>query len=201
MEDKLLALLKKSGGYIRMADVVKHGIHRRVLYRMRDQGIILLIKRGLYKLATLPIPPHSDFVEVSRIITKGVITLISALSFYDLTTQIPRVVHVALPAHSWVPNIDYPPTKLHWFSKKYYELGISIIDIEGTYVKIYDKEKTLIDCLRFRNKIGYDIVVEGFKTYCKQPDCDINKLYQYAKACRAINPLKNMLEVILGGES
>src|SRR5207237_3347464 len=82
------AAFRKHGGMMRMAEAVRAGVHRRTLYTLRDAGILEQLSRGLYRLADAPPLGNPDLVTVARRVPKGVICLVSALAFHDLTTQI-----------------------------------------------------------------------------------------------------------------
>ena len=89
-------IFRKHGGILRTADAIRFGIHPRQLYAMRESGVIEPLTRGLFRLQKLPPLEHPDLVTVAFRIPQGVICLISALAFHDLTTQIPRTVDVAI---------------------------------------------------------------------------------------------------------
>ena len=102
-------LFRQNGGQLRMSQALEGGTSRSVLYSMRDKGIIVQVSRGLYRLAELPEHREPDLCIVSLRYPKAVICLISALSFHDLTTQIPHEVYIALPRGSRAPTITVPP--------------------------------------------------------------------------------------------
>jgi predicted transcriptional regulator of viral defense system len=115
----------------------------------------------------MELPPISnpDLVTVSLRFPNAVICLISALSYHNITIQIPHVVSVAVPRDSRIPSLDYPPIQAHRFSDEAYNAGIVNHVIDGAHVKIYNPEKTLADCFKFRNKIGMEVVLEALKLY------------------------------------
>ena len=94
------AAFRRHGGLLRMADAVRSGIHRRTLYAMRDAGQVEVLARGLYRLADAPPLGNPDLVTVVAKIPHGVVYLISALAFHDMTTQIPHEVCIAVPRNS-----------------------------------------------------------------------------------------------------
>ena len=128
---------------------------------------------------------------------KGVLYLTSALAYYDLTTYNPWQYEIAIERTKKVTIPDYPPIKLVYFSEKQLDLGIVETDMDGHTVRIYDIEKTICDCVRYRNKIGIDIVKEGINEYLKRKDKDLNKLMKYAEVCRVQKILKEYLEVLV----
>ena len=127
-----------------------------------------LVSRGIYRLAELPPLSDPDLVTVSLRYPNAVVCLVSALAFHDITTQIPHEVSVAVPRDSRLPSLDHPPVRAHRFSKASYDAGIETHRIDGAAVKVYDREKTLVDCFKFRNRIGMDIVLEALRLQRKR---------------------------------
>ncbi len=127
----------------------------------------------------------------------GVVCLISALAFHNLTTQIPHKVYMALPTDVKKPRIDYPPIEVIWLSEKTYSSGMEEHTIEGVKVRIYNREKTVADCFRFRNKIGQDIALEALKDYLRRPDRNIEHLLNYARINRVHNVMMPYLKAAL----
>ena len=95
--DRAVAVFKKHGGILRTAQALRAGIHPGTLYAMRDSGVLEVVSRGVYRLADSAPLGNPDLVTVATRVPGGVICLISALAFHELTTQIPHEVHVALP--------------------------------------------------------------------------------------------------------
>jgi predicted transcriptional regulator of viral defense system len=136
-------------------------------------------------------------VDVFKIVPKGVLCLTSALAYYDLTTFNPYQYEIAVERSCKLIIPEYPPIKLLYFSKKQLETGINNIEVDGHLIRIYDMEKTICDCIRYRNKIGIDIVKEGINEYIKRNDRNFNKLINYAEICRVQKILKEYLEVLV----
>ena len=180
-----------------MNEAIKHGISRYMLYGLKDKGIIEQISRGVYRLKDLPPIGNPDLVTVSLRFPNSVICLISALAFHGITTQIPHSVSVAIPRGSRPPSLDYPPVRPYQFSENAYIAGIEMLQIDGVPVKIYNMEKTLADCFKFRNKIGMDIVLEAFKLYRERKKTDLTKLIKYGKICRVDSVMMPYLEAFV----
>lgn len=195
--ERAVAIFKKAGGILTMSEAIAYGIHRRELYKLRDKGVLEVISRGLYRLSTMPEPSLPDFIPVAKKIPNGVICLISALAFHEITTQIPHFVYVALPSSAHKPTISYPPMRYFWFTEKLLKTGVEKHIINGCIIKIFDIEKTLIDSVKFRNKIGLDIVLEALKMYWGSKKANLNKLFQYAKLFRVEKFLKPIMETII----
>ena len=190
-------IFEKNHGILRTHECIKLGIHPRILYKMRDQGMLEQLARGIYRLTTIPDFSEPDLVLVSKKIPHGVICLISALAYYGITTQSPHFVYVAIPVKSRKPKLDYPPIRYFWYSDKVYQTGIETIDMGGYPVKIFNMEKTLADCIKFRNKIGMDVVIEALKMYWFEKKPNMDKLYEYAKINRVEKILQPIMETIV----
>ena len=152
MKEKAIDIFRREGGTLRMSDALTLGINRSQLYALRDSGELECISRGLYRLRELPEPSNFDLLAVSSRCPEGVLCLISALAYHDITTQIPHSVSIAVLRDSWRPKIDFPPVEYYQFSKKAYEAGIETHKIDGMDVKVYCMEKTLADCFKYRNR-------------------------------------------------
>jgi predicted transcriptional regulator of viral defense system len=194
---KAIKIFKKNKGLLRTSEAVCLGIHPRTLYQMRDEGLLEQLTRGVYRLRELPDFPKPDLVLISKKIPKSVICLISALEYYEITTQIPHFIYIAIPAKARKPHLDYPPIRCFRYSEKIYKAGIETKLIGGYPIKIYSMEKTLADCIKFRNKIGMDVVIEALKMYLQRKDIKIDKLYEYAKLHRIEKVLQPIIETIV----
>ena len=194
MKRHAIEIFRNNGGQLRMSEAIAHGITRYMLYSLRDKGIIEQVSRGVYRLVELPPMSNPDLVTVGLRFPNAVICLISALSYHNITTQIPHAVSVAVKRDSRVPSLDYPPVQAHRFSNTAYIAGIDHHEIDGVTVKIYNPEKTLADCFKFRNKIGMEVVLEALKLYRSRQQFNLEKLLTYAKICRVKNIMTPYLE-------
>jgi len=190
-------IFHQHGGQLRMSEAIKYGISRYSLYKMRDNNILEQVSRGIYRLVDLPPMSNPDLVTVSLRFPKAVICLISALSYHDMTTQIPHVVSVAIPRGSRMPSLDNPPVHAYKFSVEAFNAGIETHLIDRTRVKIYSAEKTLADSFKYRNKLGMDVVLEALKLYRRQKKNNPEKILKYARICRVENVMRPYLEASL----
>ena len=197
MKEQPEEIFRKHGGQLRMSVAIEHGITRYMLYSLREKGIIEQVSRGIYRLVELPPMSIPDLVTVSLRFPNAVVCLISALAFHDITTQIPHAVSVAVPRKSRIPSLDYPPVQAHRFSNKAYDSGIETHRIDGVSVKIYCVEKTLVDCFKFRHKIGMDVTLEALKLYRERKKFKPIELLDYAKICRVAIVIRPYLEAIV----
>jgi predicted transcriptional regulator of viral defense system len=182
--DRAKKIFHKNHGILRVSNATRLGIQKHILYEMYQSGELVKESRGLYSLSNMQPLGNPDLIHISLLVPKGVICLISALHFYELTTQIPHSVYVALPKNILKPRIDYPPLEVFWLLPKPYSAGIDEIMMDGLKVKIYNKEKTIVDCFKFRKRIGEEIALEALKDYLGKPRIDIHQLMKYAKINR-----------------
>jgi predicted transcriptional regulator of viral defense system len=164
---------------------------------MVDAGILKKEGRGFYRLANLPPLTNPDLVQTVVRVPNCVICLISALAFHTLTTQTPYKIYIAIPKNSKKPRIDYPPIDVVKISEQAYRSGIDKHNIDGVVIKIYNKEKTVADCFKFRNKIGQDIAIEALKDYLRESGRDIDKLLHYARIDHVENLIRSYIEAIV----
>ena len=191
------SVFRRHGGMLRTAEAIREGIQPRVLYAMRDTGDLQMLRRGCYRLAALDRMSEPDLAVVAKATPKGVICLVSALAFHDITTQIPHVVDLAIPAHRHPPKIDYPPIQPYWFSGKAYSSGIESHEIDGVLVRIYNPAKTVADCFKYRNKVGQDVALEALRFCRERKRTPVSELLEYARICRVQNIMSPYLEAML----
>ena len=196
-QDKIRELFLANGGYLRMSQAIEAGVSRHTFYTLRDKGKLIQESRGLFRLSEQPDHPNPDLCITSLRYPKAVICLGSDLSYHDATTQIPKEVHIALPRGSRTPVMQYPPLHTYFFSKPPYEAGIEAHQIEGVGVKIYDLEKTIVDCFKFRNQIGMDVFLEALKLYKSKVKVQPARIAEYAKICGVAKAVFPYLEAIL----
>jgi predicted transcriptional regulator of viral defense system len=194
---RALELIRSRGGTIRTSDALTAGIHRRTLYAMRDTGQLELLTRGLYRLAELDPSADPDLALVAGRIQHGVVCLISALAIHDLTTQIPRAVHLAIPRRARYPSLPEVALEVYRFADASYEAGIIEVEQDDFTMRVYDADKTVADCFKYRNKIGIDLMIEALKTRRRQSDWNPQRILEYARINRVAKPLTPYLEAIL----
>ena len=192
-----LEIFRQHGGQLRMSEALSAGISRYMLYSLRDKGVIEQVTRGVYRLSDLPPISNPDLVTVALRFPNAVICLTSALAYHGLTTQIPHEVSVAVSRNSRLPSLDFPPVRAHKFAEAVFTAGVEKHQIDGVPVQIYNLEKTLADCFKFRNKLGMDVALEALKLYKSRKKFNLDKVLQYAKICRVDKVMKPYLETML----
>jgi predicted transcriptional regulator of viral defense system len=190
-----LQVFKHHSGRLRTSEAIRLGIPPRTLYALRDSGQVEEVTRGIFQLPGTPLDEHYDLVQVALRIPKGVICLISALVFHNLTTQIPHAVYVALPLAAEKPRLTYPPVRLFWLSPPAYQAGMEEHKSGSEIIRVYSREKTIADCFKFRNKIGLEVALDALKNGLRQ-GCTPAILLEYARIDRVERILRPYLEAL-----
>jgi len=194
---KAKTLFLKQGGILKTKEAIRVGIHPRTLYEMLNAGVLERLNRGLYRLADLPPLGNPDLVSVSLKVPHGVICLISALHYHDITTQIPHEIYLALERGTEPPRLDHPPIRIFWFTGRAFAEGVEMHKIDGIPIHIYSPEKTVVDCFKYRNKIGLDVAIEALRECWRNRRCTMDQLWYYAKICRVTNVMRPYLEALV----
>lgn len=197
IERQAQAAFQRRGGILRMADALREGIHRRTLYAMCDSGQIERLARGLYRLTDAGPLGNPDIVTVAAKVSKGVVYLLSALAFHELTTQIPHEICIAVPRNSEPPKLDYPPLRVVRLSEAPYAAGIEMHPIDGIPVNVYSREKSIADCFKHRSQVGLDTILEAIRLYKAQRRMDVDAILRYAAICRVAQVARPYLEAML----
>ena len=197
--DRKTQVLKitKAKGIIKASDIEAKGISRSYLYALNKTGLLQKVARGLYTLPDTHATEHVTLIEIAKRIPNAIICLISALSYYDLTTQLPHEVWITIPRGAWRPKTDYPALNLTYASKEIYSYGVLEHKINGVSVKIYSPAKTIADCFKFRNKIGLDVAIEALRNGWETKKIDMDKLVKAAKICKVSKIIRPYLEAII----
>lgn len=196
--EKLIKIFNKHNGFARMQEMRNNTIHPRDIAKAVFDGIIEKVKPGLYKLVDYPWDEHSSFADVCNAHKKAVICLTSAVEYYKLTTYNPSYITVAVPHNTPSFKLEYPPIQVYFFKDTYYETGIEELNTHSGKVLIYNKEKSICDLFRYRNKIGDDIVIESLKNYLSLKERDINKLLNYADVLKVKEKIFPFIKAIVG---
>ena len=190
-------IFQDNKGILRASKAIELGVPKHMLYNMVKSGELVREAQGIYRLNESDPLGNPDLVNISLRVPKAVFCLISALYFHELTTQIPHSVYFALPRDVKTPRIEYPPIHVFHFSKKSYQSGAVEHELDGVKVKIYDREKTIADCFKFRQKVGMDVTLEALKDYLDQPNPNVTLLMNYAKVNRVEKIMRPYLEALL----
>ncbi|WP_417735236.1 type IV toxin-antitoxin system AbiEi family antitoxin domain-containing protein [Rosistilla oblonga] len=193
--ERVLELLKETG-VLRPRDLKEVGISGAYLNKLHAEGVLDRPSRGLYALADSEPSEHRTIAEVCKRVPHGVVCLLSALRYHDLTTQAPFEVWLAIDQKARLPSIDYPPMRFVRFSGEALSFGIEKHDVDGVEVHIYSAAKTVADCFKYRNKIGLDVAIEALRDCLQQRTATLDELWAAAKVCRMSNVMRPYLEAV-----
>jgi predicted transcriptional regulator of viral defense system len=184
---EVIKIIKKVG-ILRPRDLDAYGIPREYLRRLHNLNLINKSGRGLYTLSNADIKEHHSLAETCKKVPNGIICLISALHFHDMTTQLPSEVWIAIDRKSRKPKTDNLNLRVVRFSGPPLNSGIEEHIIERVKVRVYNPAKTVADCFKYRNKIGLDIALEALRDCWNNKHSTVDELWKYvvAKDCFVI---------------
>ncbi len=194
---ELMSFFQKYGGVARFSAILKAGFHPDSLSALEKEGKVEKIARGLYRITNYTPGSHPDLVIASLQAPKGVICLLSALSFYEATNEIPKYVDIAIPQGTHANRIKYPPVKFYRFASKAWKTGIEKHEVESHQIKVYNLAKTIADCFKFRNRIGMDIARDALRVAITEKGIKPKEIMEYAKICRVDSIIKPILEAMI----
>jgi predicted transcriptional regulator of viral defense system len=195
-EDIVIEMIKNKG-VLRPKELEEAGVSRMILSRMYKKKLIEKLGRGLYCLPDSLYSAHVSLAEVSKRVSSAVISLLSALSYHEITTQLPHSVWITLPKSSWTPRIENLTLECTYVSGEAYSYGIEEHDISGVIVKIYSPARTVADCFKFRSKVGIDVAVEALKDVINQNKASVNDIVEASMICKVWKIVKPYLEAII----
>ena len=191
--DRIEEYLEAHAGVIRTSEFQHAGLHNSYLTILVDQGRIVRIKPGLYVASEAQ--TASGFFEVQLALPSAVVCLASALAYYDLTTYEPPAVQAAIARGDRTKPPTFPPTRLFSFGGIRHELGVVTVDVEERAIKIYDREKTICDTVRFRRALGQDVVNEAIRNYLQGPETNVDRVMEYSRRLRDEGPVRTHLRI------
>lgn len=183
-------------GMVRRHEFVSASIAPETLARLVRKRQLTRVARGLYQKANAKPSAQHCLAEVAKLVPLGVICLISALQFHRLTSEVPAMVWVAIPNSSWRPTLRYPPVHAVNFGPAAYATSIEIHRVERVPVQIYGVAKTIVDCFRYRNKIGPKIAADALRTALADRRCSAHEIIELAERLRVAQVVRTYLEAV-----
>jgi predicted transcriptional regulator of viral defense system len=186
--------LARAKGLLRPRDLTEHGLSREYLRRLEARGLLVRTARGLYVLPDAEITERHMLAEACKRVPQGVICLLSALQFHNLTTQAPFEVWMALGPTARYPRVESPPLRIIRYSGRSLTEGVEHHIVEGVPVRAYNSAKTVADCFKYRTKIGLDVALEALREAWRERRASMDELWRYAKIDRVANVMRPYLE-------
>lgn len=193
----VLETFRQHGGVLKTGQALIRGIHPAALYSLVESGQLTRLARGLYRLADAQEFSNPDLAVVASKAPDSVVCLISALSFHEITTQVPRAVYLAVPRGGYAGlRLRTPPVKIYRFDAATFEQGIETHRIDGVTVRIYGVARTLVDCFKYRNKLGLDIAVEALRFARERKRTNNREILHFAAKLRQARVISPYLESV-----
>ena len=165
--------------------------------KLEKVGILSRINRSTYENLDYK-GDENDFFSAEAYVPNGVICLMSAARYYGLTNFLPDAVDVAIERKKKVKTLpEWPEIRIFYFSQSRMDIGVKKIYEGKNCFHIFDIEKTVVDIIYYRNKIGIEETSEVFKNYLKRRDRQIDRIYAYAKRLRCEEVVRTYLEVLI----
>jgi predicted transcriptional regulator of viral defense system len=197
-QNQILDIARRMGGAATASELIEAGARWEDLYRLRDSGGLIEISRGIYRVADAPATAHLDLIAVCRRAPEGTICLNSAASFWDLSDEMPDSVHLAVARGKHRPSIAYPPTHVHVFGAASFDLGRIRQEIEsGETIAISSRERTVVDLLRLRSRVGRDLALSALRKYLQSGDAKPGELLALARRLRIGTVMAEAMEPLL----
>ena len=189
--------LVRGQSVIRPRDLKEHNLPKDYLYILAQEGVIERIGRGLYQWPNKDLGRHHSLVEISKLAPKAVVALLSALNYHNMTTQNPHQIWLAIDRKAWRPEISYPPVRFVTMSAESLHSGVETHSIEGVSIKVFNPAKTVVDCFKYRGKVGLDVALEALREGWSVHKFTIDELQYYAKICRVQKVMQPYLESLV----
>lgn len=183
--NELLDIARRAGGISSAAELIESGARWEDLYRLRDSGELIELSRGIYRVADAPSTAYLDLLAVCRRAPEGMICLNSAAGFWDLSDEMPDAVHLAIARGKHRPQIAYPPTRVHVFAAATFSFGRAMEKVDsGETIAISSRERTVVDLMRLRSRIGSDLALGALRRYLQGGDARPAELLAMARRLR-----------------
>ena len=190
-------IFDRYGGMMRTTQLAEEKVFYLQRQKLIEEGYIEKVRRGYYQWID-----HEDFSEtgtVIRLFPDAILCMDTALRYYSYSDRTPGEWHLAVSKDSGKSrfNIDYPFVKPYYIEPTVLELGLTKGNMDGYEIRIYDKDRVICDCLRYRNKMDKEIFNKAIQNYIADPEKSIPKLMEYAGPLRVKKIVKDLIGVWL----
>jgi predicted transcriptional regulator of viral defense system len=182
---------------LRLKDFMAEGIGPETLARLVREDAVARSARGLYQLPDAQVEAAHTLAAAAALVPKGIVCLTSALQYHELTLQMPAMVWMAIERTAWRPKIDYPPIRLVRFTGDALTDGVERHRIEGVEVAITDPARTIVDCFRYRAKVGLDVAMEGLREGLRHRRSTPDELWRHARNARVWSVMRPYVEAMV----
>lgn len=195
----LKTVIENNGGIAKTSDFVANGINKYEVAAFCKEGVIERIRRGFYQL-----PQSENIIEeqlIRELLPQGIICVESALLHYGYSDFSPREWSIAVPrtAYRAVKNIDEFPVKAYYIRRELLDIGKALSDFNGVILPVYDRERTICDCFKYRTKLDNEIFNKAVNAYTADEKKNLANLSIYAKEMQLYTKVMSVMEVLLNG--
>ena len=175
------------GAYFRPCDAEAAGISYPQLRRMEGLGLVEREGWGLYRKTHADITRHHTLAAVCARVPQAVVCLLSALEVHEIGTQKPHQVWIAIPHKGRVPTLGGLPVRITRFSSAALTYGVEDTEFEGVPAKITTPARTVVDCFRFRSKIGLEPALDALHDALEKRQATPGQIWRAAEVCGALS--------------
>lgn len=192
-------VLEDNGGIAKTIDFIAAGLNNYEVATLCKQGFIERIRRGVYQ-----VPGNDQIMEeqlLRELLPQGIVCMESALFHYGYSDFSPRVWSVAVPrtASRAVGQIEEFPIKAYYIKKDFFHIGKSVEAFNGVELPVYDRERTICDCFKYRTRLDNETFNKALNAYVADDWKNLANLSRYAKEMKLYAKVMNVMEVLLGG--
>ena len=192
-----ITILPEDQKIFSMKELKEKGFSQYKVSKLVYEGKLIKLNKSYYENAEYR-GEESDFYYTEAYAPKGVICLLSAAVYYHLTTFIPDAVDVAIPRKAKVSTMpDWPQMNVHYYTDDRHKLGVTTVKEGKNEFQIYDIEKTVVDIVFYREKVGIEETKEILLTYLQRKDRNLNRLLKYAELMKCDKAMRQYLEVLV----
>ena len=190
-------IVKSKGGIAKSADFVAAGIRAVDIVNLCNSGYLTRVRHGYYQMAEQSATTEEQML--ATLIPQGIVCVESALYHYGYSDFAPRKWSIAVPRTVSRTKLDVEalPLQTYYVQQDLYELGKTTGDFHGVMIPVYDRERTICDCLKYRSRLDKEVFSKALNTYVNDPEKNLNNLSIYAKKLRVYKKLIELIEVLV----
>ena len=201
MDKKIISkqVIIEKGGIAKTSDFVAAGIPAVDIVNLCNTGYLERIRHGYYQLADGN--TSSEEQLIATLIPKAIICVESALFHYGYSDFAPRKWSIAVPRSMSRTKLDIDALTLqtYYVQSEIYELGKTTADFNGVMLPVYDRERTICDCFKYRSRLDNEIFNKALNAYVNDSKKNLRNLSGYAKKLRVHKKVTELMEVLLNG--
>ena len=189
----------ENGGIAKTSDFVAQGIDAKQIIKLCNEGYLTRVRQGYYRLTSNSYTLEEQMIKT--LIPEGVVCMESALFHYGYSDFTPRKWSIAVPRtiSRKKLDIDGVPIQAYYVQKSLYEIGKTADDFSGVNLSVYDRERTICDCFKFRSRIDSETFNKALNAYANDEKKNLGRLSEYAKKLRVYNKVMELMGVLLNG--